>query len=159
MFTQTKRPEEAQRQPSEDRRATGRTSGEPSIIEASLKVIGDLHSAGNIQINGTVEGDIICQAVTIGEGAHVQGKISAETVRIFGSIEGQVKALSVTVAKTAKMLSDIVYRTLSIEAGAFLEVRCRHMDPEEVDDKADISAPKPAQTSITGTGKTIAGGS
>lgn len=75
-------------------------------------MIGDLHSAGNIQVKGTVEGDIISQAVTIGEGAHVQGKISAETVRISGSIEDQVEAPSVTVAKTAKMLGDIVYPSL-----------------------------------------------
>ncbi len=77
-----------------------------------FKVIGDLHSAGNIQVKGTVEGDIISQAVTIGESAHVQGKISAETVRISGSIEDQVEAPSVTVAKTAKMLGDIVYPSL-----------------------------------------------
>ena len=77
-------------------------------------MIGDLHSAGNIQVKGTVEGDIISQAVTIGEGAHVQGKISAETVRISGSIEDQVEAPSVTVAKTAKMPGDIVYPSLRI---------------------------------------------
>ncbi len=34
------------------------TSDVPSIISADMKVVGNLHSSGDIQIDGTVEGDI-----------------------------------------------------------------------------------------------------
>ena len=96
------------------------TPGVPSIISADLKIVGDLHSNGDIQIDGTVEGDIASQTVTVGEGAVVKGALVAEDVRVYGSIFGQVKANSVVLAPTAKVEGDIAHQSLSMEAGASL---------------------------------------
>ncbi|HZT19564.1 MAG TPA: hypothetical protein VFA23_09190, partial [Dongiaceae bacterium] len=59
--------------------ATGITGGEsprpaprsaaPSIISSDLKILGDLISAGDLQVDGIVEGDIQSRSLTIGEGA------------------------------------------------------------------------------------------
>ncbi|MEE8274850.1 MAG: polymer-forming cytoskeletal protein, partial [Alphaproteobacteria bacterium] len=38
--------------------AASTTSGEPSVISADLKLIGNVHSAGDVQVDGTIEGDI-----------------------------------------------------------------------------------------------------
>ncbi|RMD64770.1 MAG: polymer-forming cytoskeletal protein [Alphaproteobacteria bacterium] len=108
--------------------ASARPSGEPSIISADLRVVGDLHCSGDLQVKGNVEGDIKSRSITIGEGAHVQGSIIAETVHISGSIKGQVEAPTVTVARTARVVGDIVHQTLAIEAGAYLDGNCRHME-------------------------------
>ena len=45
------------------------TNAAPSIISADLKITGNLASAGDLQIDGTVEGDITSRQVTIGQGA------------------------------------------------------------------------------------------
>ncbi len=103
--------------------------GMPSIISADLKVIGDLHCAGDIQIEGTVEGDIKSQTVTVGEGARVSGSIYGQTVRVSGNVKGQIEAQAVTLAKTAEVAGDVVHETLSIEAGAQLEGMCRRLQP------------------------------
>jgi len=102
-------------------------SGMPSIISVDLKVVGDLHCAGDIQIEGTVEGDINSQTVTVGEGAQVSGSIYGDTVRVSGNVTGQIEAKSVTLAKTAEVTGDVVHETLSIEAGAHLEGMCRRL--------------------------------
>ena len=106
---------------------TAKAAGMPSIISVDLKVIGDLHCAGDIQIEGAVEGDIKSQTVTVGEGAQVSGSIFGDTVRVSGNVTGQIEAKSVTLAKTAEVTGDVVHETLSIEAGAHLEGMCRRI--------------------------------
>ena len=53
--------------------------GVPSIISADLKIVGDLNSGGDLQIDGAVEGDITSRSLTIGESAVVRGVMVAET--------------------------------------------------------------------------------
>ena len=92
--------------------------GVPSIISADLKIVGDLHSGGDLQIDGAVEGDITSRSLTVGESAVVKGALVAESVRVYGSVTGQVKANSVVLAKTARVEGDIAHQSLSMEAGA-----------------------------------------
>ena len=116
-------------------------TGMPSIISSDLKVIGNLESAGDIQIDGTVEGDIKSRMVTISEGAQIVGAIFADTAHLSGSVQGQVNAPTVKIAKTAKVVGDIVHESLSVEAGAYLEGNYRRI-------KAD-SKPQAAQPSAS----------
>lgn len=104
----------------------------PSIISTDLRIIGDLISEGEIQIDGVVEGDVRALTIMIGEPAEVTGEIVAETVAIYGTVTGQIKARSVSLAKTAHMLGDIHHQDLSIEKGAFLEGHCRRVSEEEL---------------------------
>ena len=99
-----------------------------SLISPDLRIVGDLHSSGEIRIDGRVEGDVSSSQAMIGEGAHVQGSIFASSVLVAGAVSGQVDAEEVTIAKTAKVLGDVVHLSLSIEAGAFLEGRCRRKE-------------------------------
>ena len=140
MFTQGSKPPgtEAQTEPA----GAGPRGGEPSVISADLKVVGDLHCVGDIQIKGTVEGDVKSRSVTVGEGAHVQGSIYGESVHVSGSVKGYIEAPEVTVAKTAKILGDIVHESLAVEAGAFLEGQCRRLDAKKADEKPGVSALK-----------------
>lgn len=121
-------------------RGAGKASSETSAISADLKVVGNLESAGDIQVDGTVVGDINSRSLTVGEGAHVEGSITAEKVRICGKLSGQVTAASVSIAATAVMTGDVTYQVLSIEEGASLEGRCH-----KVDATGASTAPKPAE--------------
>lgn len=99
----------------------------PSIISADLKIVGDLNSEGEIQVDGFVDGDIRTKTLLVGETAMIKGEIVAEKVFIHGSINGQVKARDVNLAKTAHVVGDILYENLSIETGAFLEGHCKRL--------------------------------
>ena len=104
----------------------------PSIISTDLRIVGDLISDGEIQIDGIVEGDIRARTLMIGEPAEVTGELFADSVAIYGTVTGQIKARSVSLAKTARMLGDIHHQDLSIEKGAFLEGHCRRASDEEL---------------------------
>jgi cytoskeletal protein CcmA (bactofilin family) len=99
----------------------------PSIISADLTITGDLVSAGEIHIDGRVEGDIKCASLIIGISGAVTGEVSAQTVRMHGSVSGQVIAKSVFLASTARMVGDVTHESLAIEPGAFMEGHCRRM--------------------------------
>ncbi len=99
----------------------------PSIISTDMKIVGDLVSEGEIQVDGTVEGDIRSKTLLIGEPANITGEVVADVVHVFGTIHGQIKGVSVSLAKTAHVVGDILHDNLSIEKGAFLEGHCKRM--------------------------------
>lgn len=132
----------------------------PSIISADVKIIGNVQSNGDIQIDGTVEGDIFSRTLTVGEGAQVKGSIRGETVRICGAVQGEVQAASVIIAKTAKVSGDVVHQSLAIEAGAYLEGNIRRMEPNRAGAGASAPVmrpgeqPSPSGNSAAGPAKT-----
>jgi|SRR5579871_227282 len=91
----------------------------PSLIGAGLSVIGRLDCAGDLQIEGRVEGEVRAQGVRIGSGALVKGTITAEIVQVAGTLDGNIEAESVIVARTARISGDISYRSLQIDEGAY----------------------------------------
>ncbi len=99
----------------------GAAGGVPSIISPDLKIVGNLKSDGEIQIDGTVKGDIKSHMLTVGEQGKVNGSTVAETVRIFGTVNGRVQAKTVRLDKSARVTADISHETLTIEAGAYFE--------------------------------------
>ncbi|MEE2979935.1 MAG: polymer-forming cytoskeletal protein [Pseudomonadota bacterium] len=112
----------------------------PSIISADMKVVGNLNSDGDIQIDGTVEGDIKSRTVTVGESANISGSISASSVNVRGRVSGKIIADAVRIAKTANVQGDIGYKTLAIEEQAVLDGKVRRMDAA----KPVAQAAKPA---------------
>jgi cytoskeletal protein CcmA (bactofilin family) len=123
---------------------TQKPRSEPSVISADLKLVGNLESAGDVQIDGTVEGDIKSRSVTIGEGAHIDGSIVADKVRICGSVSGQVKGTAVSITKTARVEGDVTYKTLSVDEGAVLEGHCRRSEsPAKASSESRVSTLKP----------------
>jgi cytoskeletal protein CcmA (bactofilin family) len=111
------------------------TSRVPSIISANLRIVGDLVSEGDVQVDGVVEGDVHARSLTVSQGAAIRGQIIAESVCIRGNVNGQITADQVELGRTAKVNGDIVHAMLAIESGAFIEGHCRHK-PEKVEAKA-----------------------
>lgn len=99
-----------------------------SIINADLRVTGDLISESDVQVDGSVNGDIRTRTLTIGQSGEVRGEIIADKVRICGSVIGQVRARDVSLADTARMMGDILHESLSIEPGAHIEGHCRRIE-------------------------------
>tara|TARA_R110002167_G_scaffold23820_3_gene84483 strand:+ start:91 stop:561 length:471 start_codon:yes stop_codon:yes gene_type:complete len=102
----------------------------PSIISADLRISGNLDTSGQMQIDGTVNGDVSCDTLTIGEGASIVGEVTADSVIIHGRVEGRIKAKRVELSRTARITGDIWHDSLSIEAGAFLDGHCRRNEAE-----------------------------
>lgn len=124
MFSKSKKNNDSQQA------ATARVV--PSIISSDLQIVGDLESAGEVQIDGKVSGDIRAKVLLVGESAVIKGEIFADTVRVHGAVYGQIKAKFVNMAKTAHVVGDILHENLSIQEGAFLEGHIMHMTDADV---------------------------
>ena len=142
------------------KRATTRSGPPvPSLIGAGLRVKGDLESAGEIKVDGEVEGDVRGKSVLIGEGAIVKGSIFGDTVTVSGTIEGKVEAMAVTVESTAKLTGDIIHETVKIEQGAYVDGRCSphfgktQARPAIMPPAASASASRPGEADKTAKGE------
>lgn len=91
-------------------------------------MVGNLDSKGEIQIDGTLEGNISCAKLTIGDGGHVQGTVTVELALIRGRVNGQIKSKKITLTQSARVVGDIIHETLTIEPGAHLGGYCRRAD-------------------------------
>lgn len=100
----------------------------PSIISSDVRIIGDLATPGEVQFDGSIEGDLRCGSLSVGEQAGVTGTIIADSVIIHGAVIGSVRARSVRLSKTAKVVGDIWHEDLVIDSGAYVEGRCIHVD-------------------------------
>lgn len=74
----------------------------PSIISASLRIVGNLVSAGDVQVDGIVDGDVKSRTLTISQGAAVNGSIEADSVYIQGQVNGQITAENVVLGASAR---------------------------------------------------------
>ena len=114
---------------SSDYRASAPKAKPPaSVLSSDLHVTGNLKTTGDIQVEGTIEGDIRAHLLTIGEGATVKGEVIADDVVINGRIVGRVRGLKVRLTSTARVEGDIIHKTIAIESGAHFEGSVRRQD-------------------------------
>jgi cytoskeletal protein CcmA (bactofilin family) len=104
----------------------------PTIIGADFRVKGDISCEGDIQLEGTVDGNVKSVRLTVGETGIVNGDVNAEGVRVQGKIMGTIRAKTVELAGTGHVTGDILHERLSVENGAFLNGHCRRMSDEEI---------------------------
>ena len=95
----------------------GDTKTQHSIISIDLTVTGDIVTAGDLTVEGAVDGSITCRTLTLGGTPDIKGDVTAETVRVCGAFSGTIAASQVHLVKSAVMKGDIRYRTLTIDVG------------------------------------------
>jgi cytoskeletal protein CcmA (bactofilin family) len=99
-----------------------------SILSADLHVTGNMKTTGDIQVEGTVEGDIRAHLLTIGETATIKGEVIGDDVVVNGRIVGRVRGLKVRLTSTARVEGDIIHKTIAIESGAHFEGSVQRQD-------------------------------
>lgn len=133
------------------RRAMSKSSNAPSILSGDLVINGTVVSEGEIQLEGTIEGDVRAGALIIGEKASVKGEVVADQVEIRGRVLGSVRGRAVTLASTARIEGDITHAALSVESGAFFEGHCRHasdpLNPSSTSSPVSVSSAKTVDSS------------
>ena len=105
-----------------------RTRSGPSVLSADLTVKGNITTQGDVQIEGTVEGDIRAHQLTVGDSATIHGEIVADEIIVNGRVIGRVRGLKVRLSSTARVEGDIVHKTIAIESGAHFEGSVQRQD-------------------------------
>ncbi|OJH44489.1 MULTISPECIES: polymer-forming cytoskeletal protein [Paracoccus] len=101
--------------------AAPRARTTPSVLSSDLTVVGNIKTQGDIQIEGTVEGDIRAHQLTVGESATIKGEIVGDDVIVHGRVIGRVRGLKVRLTASARVEGDIIHKTIAIESGAHFE--------------------------------------
>ncbi len=96
-----------------------------SIIGPDLVITGNLISKGEVQVDGTVQGDIHGSHVIVGPNATINGGIVAEEVVVRGHVSGSVRGKRVMLQASSQVEGDIYHNALSIEQGAMFEGKSR----------------------------------
>ena len=126
--------------------AAPKTKPPASVLSADLHVVGNMKTTGDIQVEGTVEGDIRAHLLTIGETATIKGECVADDVVVNGRIVGRVRGLKVRLTATARVEGDIIHKTIAIESGAHFEGSVqRQDDPLNAKGKAPAQQPQEQQ--------------
>jgi cytoskeletal protein CcmA (bactofilin family) len=146
--------QETPRAPSSDYKPAQPKAKPPaSVLSQDLHITGNIKTTGDIQVEGTVEGDIRAHLLTIGESATIKGEVVADDVVVNGRIVGRVRGLKVRLTATARVEGDIIHKTIAIESGAHFEGSVQRQDDPLTGNKA-----APRQGGAQGGGQQTQGG-
>jgi cytoskeletal protein CcmA (bactofilin family) len=98
---------------------------EGTYVDATTEFRGSLKLKGNVALDGTIEGDVVCSGtVRIGASGHITGEIRADSVVIDGEVHGDLHVQSeITLHKSARVFGDMTTQGIVIEKGAKVEGR------------------------------------
>ncbi|HEV2363568.1 MAG TPA: polymer-forming cytoskeletal protein [Caulobacteraceae bacterium] len=94
-----------------------------SLIAGDVTIEGNVTAGGELQIDGTVKGDIRVERVTVGDSGTVEGGIFAEAVEVRGRVSGAITAKQVRLYGACHVDGDITHEQLAMETGAFFQGR------------------------------------
>ena len=94
-----------------------------SIIGPEVIISGDLATDAQIHVDGRIDGNVHCASLCQGPAGIIAGNIIADEARLCGTVEGTVSARIIVVEASARIMGDVAYETISIEAGAGIEGR------------------------------------
>ena len=109
------------------RRLTDSVDSNTTFVGAGTKIDGNLVADGNVEVRGTLHGDVRASAlVRVREGARVTGRLEAKSLVVEGEVSGPgLVADKVEIGATARVRSSIQARVVAIADGAFFEGEVR----------------------------------
>ncbi len=129
MFSKSNNPS----MPGPQSRTQRGNGGTLSIISSDVSIQGNITTVGELQLDGTVIGDVTCGSITLGETGSMSGTLVATTATIRGRVDGTIRAKAVLLERTAVITGDVTQESISIEAGAKVEGRfLNRANPHEI---------------------------
>ncbi len=99
-----------------------------STLGPGMLITGNIVCEGAAQIFGRVIGDVQAVEVVIGEGALVEGNITAHEIAIEGAFKGIVRGHSVRLRGNASVDGEIYSKSLTVEENVLFEGLSRRLD-------------------------------
>jgi cytoskeletal protein CcmA (bactofilin family) len=126
-----------------------------SFIGPDVTVSGDLAGDAQLHLDGRIDGNVRCAQLVQGSAGTIAGDIHADEARIAGTVEGKVFVGTLFIEASARIMGDVAYETISIDAGAQIEGRLARrgaLGPDVEAQPAPIAAPvsfSPAKSAKT----------
>ncbi len=78
----------------------------------------------DMEIAGSIDGDITGRNITVLESGSVEGMVGADSIIIRGTVRGVIRARSIELLATAHVEGELRYDNLKVAAGAHMSARC-----------------------------------
>ncbi|MCX8056260.1 MAG: polymer-forming cytoskeletal protein [Ignavibacteria bacterium] len=103
-----------------------KTIDELSLIAKHLDIKGNLIGAGDLKIDGKIEGDVTLDGnLFLSDSASIKGNINANNFECNGIVEGNIFVKEkLTIGSKSKIVGDIKTKILIIEEGAEVNGKC-----------------------------------
>ena len=99
------------------------------MIGEGVTITGTIKANSKVTIQGTVDGDIECNSITISKSGNVKGKIKTDTITVEGKAEGEVNADDVlNIKSTGHVSGKVFYGEIQIEEGGKISGEINHRD-------------------------------
>ena len=112
-----------------------------STLSSDLQFEGGISGGGDLQIDGTIKGDVRVGRLIVGETGAVEGNVSADYIEVRGRVVGGISGTQVKLIATAYVDGDITAEQMSIDIGAYFQGRVLQGRREA---PAPTAAPRPA---------------
>lgn len=121
------------------------TSNASNIINSGTSIEGKIESAGDIRIDGKLNGNLNCKGkVIIGPQGVIEGNLVCQNAVIEGNFTGDLQCSELLMIKeTAVVTGDINTEKLMVQPGAIYNVSCK-MGSSGI---KSINKPAPAEAS------------
>lgn len=122
------------------------TSNNATLVSAGTTLSGDLNSANDLRIDGTIKGNVNSSAkIIIGATGFVEGDISCQQADIAGKVTGNVSAQDLLqLREECNVEGNIAAAKLQIEPTAIFNGKCT-MTPAENAKQKTKHEPKPTE--------------
>jgi len=104
-----------------------------SLIGAGTRIVGDIHFAGGLRVDGEIDGSIIAtpgkpSTLVLSEHARVNGAVNVTHLVVNGEVNGPVSVTEyLELQSNSRVTGDVHYKTLEIQLGAVVEGRLIHL--------------------------------
>jgi cytoskeletal protein CcmA (bactofilin family) len=113
----------------EERPSTAKNSTDTvSTLAPGLLVTGNIVCDGLVHIFGRVTGDIQAKEIVVGEGAQVEGNITAQEISIQGAFKGTIRGTNVRLKGAASVDGEIFSKSLTVEENVLFEGLSRRLN-------------------------------
>lgn len=97
------------------------TASKPSILSEGFSFRGEISAKGAIHVEGSLNGQIQVDDLTIGARGQVDGVVTCNSLHIKGKFSGTATCNELIVTSSASVDGHVVYQTLSVQKGASIK--------------------------------------
>ena len=90
------------------------------VIAEGMTFVGII-TAGDLEVDGKVEGEMHCSSLIVTRSGHIVGAIRANRIVVDGRVEGPIECDDIIFNSHANVVGDVHCQTVVVEKGAFIE--------------------------------------
>ena len=108
-----------------------KNSNSSLMIGEGVTITGTIKASNEVTVQGTIDGDIECNSVTINKSGNVKGKIKTETMTVEGKAEGEMNVSTVLNIKSEGHVNGkVFYGEIQIDEGGKISGEINHRNKD-----------------------------